>query len=630
MPQEQQVEPRPEQVFALIRDKREKLLKAPKDMQSLFLGSVFDQYIRPTLQKGGLNPEQMTQARSKWASQMLGQEAPPLDFKGPDVEKPGFKEGLSALGVGAQAKAEGIVKNLLDWDEKLAKYIGDVEFSPKHPLGVWVPHKESAIEKVRNRLRDQASKDEAELYGLASSVSPRAAKAGAMISEAALTAPLYEAGAGVGGALAKAGNLGKTATRVARGAGGMAGVSPLVTSDPSQVAKNVGIGAVAGPVMDPAIEGLLKTLGRFVGRSAGSAVGKRATTQVEKAVPKATNELDAIAQGKFKKDWTLLTPDEKQVIIKETAEATQKSRTAAKVAKKAPGAASATTPTPDSAASSRWRQDQYRKLGKAGIKPIGVIKDKVQKGMTAEQIINERAGVSAPPSVGDSIATSAVTQAENPQVEKAVKGISNIAKEGKGTSVVHLIDEPPTTNLSERKSFYGSEIERAKGIIRNPVATEEEKKYAAVVLKDSREALADLEKQNTGVKKIPEGVHGAGPLGKRAAHAEAEAAARAKAASAQPSVPSGFSEEGKAVPLASQGLPTVELIDSLKGIKVPGFDVSVLYKVLEQYRKAGKVPEDKLLEGIDKTYRIVGEKLSIENADTMPLEELYMKVTSQR
>lgn len=531
-----------EQIFALLRAKRDKLKKMPPEMQALGLGAVFDEFVKPRLRTSGLSDKDMNVARERWTKSMVGEALPlPSEFGKPPTLEAGVGEKAAAFGGAAYAKAAGIVKTLSDWDLKAAKAIGG--------------DREARRDSFMKRLRDYAAKRESEVYGQASETSPKAAKAGAFASEIAMLSPGYEAGAALVPKAAKGASLAaKTLSRAGRGAAGFAGYEAGRTTDPSEIGKAAATGAVAGPVVDPAVEKLFGVLGRLFGSKAEKAASQ--------AKPSATS---AAAPTKFK-PWVQMSQAEKDAYVK-TAPAAQ-AKTPKISAKPSTTVASVAKPVADTKEAAQWRQRQYVKLSKAGVRPVGDIKDKVQQGMTAEQILGERGGVSTPPpsveakspTLAAKVADVAIAQAEGPQAAAAIKGVTKVA----------------------------------------------------------------------------EGVHGTGALGKKAVKAEAEAGVRAKAIreaaplqekAFEPSADEG--KPGQAVPITRPGLTNVEAIDTLKGIKVEGFDVGMIHRAFEAARKSGKYPEEELRAGLEKAYQTIGQKMGIEHAETMSLEELYARLSGR-
>src|SRR5207245_4208815 len=179
----------------------------------------------------------------------------------PPTPEAGIADKASAFGAGAYGKAAGIVKTLADWDLKAAKAIGG--------------DREARRDSFMKRLRDYAAKRESEVYGQASEVSPKAAKAGALTAEGAMIAGPYEGAASLIPKAAKgAPLLAKIASRAGRGAAGFGASSAMTTSDPSEVGKAAATGAVAGPVVDPALEKLFGVLGKLFGSRAEQAASQ--------------------------------------------------------------------------------------------------------------------------------------------------------------------------------------------------------------------------------------------------------------------------------------------------------------------------------------------------------------------
>src|SRR5207245_5998745 len=119
-----------------------------------------------------------------FAKHMLGEGGQlPEDFGKPPTPEPGISDKASAFGAGAYGKAAGIVKTLADWDLKAARAIGG--------------NREARRDSFMKRLRDYAAKREGEVYGQATEVSPKAAKAGALTGEVAMLSPMYEGAAGL-------------------------------------------------------------------------------------------------------------------------------------------------------------------------------------------------------------------------------------------------------------------------------------------------------------------------------------------------------------------------------------------------------------------------------------------------
>lgn len=229
------------------------------------------------------------------------------------------------------------------------------------------------------------------------------------------------------------------------------------------------------------------------------------------------------------------------------------------------------TPTPvapkDSADSAKWRQEQYVKLKRGGVNP-NTYRDQVHAGKSAEDILG---AVKTGASVGEKAAATGIALQETPEVEKAVKGVATAAKIGTPTQPI----------------------------------------------------------------KIPEGQHGQGKLGKNAIKAEAEAKARAKAAAAQPAQEVGFEGSGKEssgtpVPIAPTQIPIVDAISSLHNFRGGGMDGSKLARLIEGNPKFKALNEVEQRAALEKTYQAFGEKLGIEGADSMSLDELYVRLTAHK
>ncbi len=519
-------------------------------MRNQFLGAVFDEYVRPRARQDNvpLSEKDMGILRNQFSKRMMGESPGPLpeDFAKQKLPEPNTFEKALSVPTGMAAKATGIVKTLLDWEAKADKFFG--------------ASRENRVDKFLDKMRETASKMESEEWETAQRLWPAGATAGALGGELAmLSGPARGASMLVPKAASKAPLALKMLSRAGRGAAGVGAFKAGTTTDPGEIGTAAAIGGVAGPILDPAIEKLEGMIGSRLARRA--AVGARAPA-------KATSQLDEISQAKFKKNWSELAPDERQVLIQESAASAKAARDAARAkTTKAPSAKAAAKPTvgavatpADTAANAKWRQAQYVKLSKAGFstKEVNISRAKVRQGITAEQILAKRMGIGsqigATVAPSEKLAASAIAQAENPQVADAVKGLTKVA----------------------------------------------------------------------------EGVHGEGPLGKRAAKAESEAAARAKAASEAPRPEVGFTETGEAVPLAERKLPAVEALDAMKQIKVPGFDVSMVWKAIEGARKAGRLSEDDMYGAMTQVYRAMGAKLGIEDTEGMSLEELFVRLTGAR
>lgn len=639
----------PQHVMALLRTKRNRLQKMPEGMRSRFLGSVFDRYVGPTLRQRGIKDEDLATARTQWAASMTRQGVKPLPsgFGAPPTEKP---SALATIGASAAGELESINKTVADWLLKAER---------PGPVRDWL-----------QKQRDISAKSEASIKELTKD-RPTAQFAGEMIGMTPALG-LYETGAGmIPGAAKTSPAIAKLLSMSGKGAAGFAAMEPALSSRPGDIPKAAAVGAVAGPVVEKIVAPTLRLLSQIPGWGLRRILGlgsKEVTKQVTeevgpKTATRVVNELDALSKEKFGKEWDKLGEEERQKLISETAE---KYKTAPK-AKAKPAEAKTPEQRAKDAADSKWRQSQYQKLGKQGVKITEDVKTRVRTGKSAEEIMA-------------AAKTATATPTPAPKFERAstdVAGLqkSRVAAAAAGDKEVYEETTKKLTELEEAKASPKEEEELAKtsptaatviANAENPQIQEALKGVQAVAeptvtkvpegvsgtpgakalldqWQDAKTRIADpnesplvkarLKKRVENIEKVINKDPAAAEAMKRLNKADKVAAARAKTAAEAPVSLSTVAEESateehKAVGVAPETTSSFEMLDALKGIKVPGLNTESMYRGLETLRKGGQLKDESLAETIDAVYRQIGDRLGIEGAESMPLEDLYKRVTT--
>ena len=653
----------PTQVDAMLQSKRDRLQKVPPEIRNKILGLFFDRSVRPQLQNSGLNPEEMKAAQDKWTRGIMG-EAPtqiPKEFG----QRPPEQNLISGLATGTAASFYGTLANLIRDYQKVSK-LSPTAGLPGVDLSPALDRPRKALESYWSDLSQKAKEE-----------SPTGAAIGGFIGAGPLSEIAGEAGAGLVPALAKY----PIVSKILKGAAGGA-ASGRVFGGNAETAKSFAewgaafglVGGVFGGVKGKLFK---KTVRTIVKAEESGALPK---TNPEQKV----SILDGISNELFSKKFDDLDPGDKVKVgeeIQKRAETAKKTKggVKAKDLKEIPK----NRQTETEKVAQELHQKSYDSLGAAEQQQV---KDEVQKRVNyrKNQYDKLRAlkidvGRGSPAynaihnegKTADDIITQiklATQQAveETPEVKKAVGGVLSTAPEG-------VPIKAPTVEAAAK------EFDKLSPAEQHNIATEINVRDAKTSVRD-QSAVTEKPPEHPGeppITVIPPGVSGLSdrdrklldrlgevrakisdtkisPLAKDAlkkterniknalggdeeasrkladsaktAQRRAEGGARAK-------IEYGFdpgSEEGAPghpVQIAGTSTPSVELIDSLKGLNIPGLDVSGLHKTLEGYRKTG-ISEEHLKGLTDSVYRTIGNKLGIEDADEMPLEDLYKRVTA--
>jgi hypothetical protein len=617
MPQTTQttVTDNPSQFFQIVEAKKDRIAQLPEKAQQRFYRIAFKKFLLPRLTASGLDPKSMDEAEAKFTSRMMGKKTEPFsrDFGKPPVEDERASLGEAARGTvdelknigklvgtgkgfepnspggafleGGYAKLAGMVKNLEGLNERLDDYIAKIPGLKK--IG-------EADKRLSQGIRKQAAQEES-TYDLAKGAHPTAAGLGGAMADLEATGGIFTAPSHTLQAVKN-----PLLRHALGGAAGAMAVAPYYGTKSEDLPMHALTGAAGNLLIGP--------LGNLLAGRGSVATRRIMSRGPAKTVSAATSDLDALAQESFKKPWASTTPQERQQLIQAY---TAKTKAAAQEARK-PKSVQASTPTPkeavkptvapkDSPEQNKWRQQQYQKLRRAGVDPR-TQRDQVHAGRTAEEILAKQAGGS----VGEHVAAVGIAAQETPEVGKAVKGVKSV------TEVITPKDHLDSIK-KELRGQYPNNSEEA-------------------IDKAAREQLAHenkVEKQTGRVVRVPEGQHGTGDIGKKAVKAEKEAAARAKAASAQPSQEVGYEGSGKEgkgtpVPITPTEIPLVELISGIKSFKHEGLNGARLAQTLERDPRWGKLDDVEKRAALEKMYQAYATKVGVEGATNKSIDELYV------
>jgi hypothetical protein len=619
----------PQQIAAVLRAKRSRLMQMSEGTRNKFLGMVFRRYFRQPLVESGISDADLTAAEKQWTAGISGKGGKQLPTGyGTEPVKP--PSALATAGASAIGSLLDVGKTAVDWERKMPHPSGR-----DNPLDRWLDAQRAWAEKTSGKIQSAAE------------LRPMAGGAGRFAGDIFALAPAFMLGEGL---IPKAGKEAPALLRMLSRAGrlglGTATAAPLQTTDPKEIGRAAAYGAALGPIADPIVEKLAGFLGRLLERTVRTGVGRAVSKAAGGVSPEiktqVANDVEQLAKERYGKAWAELGQDERNKIGEEIFARYKKPETRPKATAK-PTAPGAPGTAAGQASDAQWRRQQYITLRKAGIdvKKGSAAYELVHSGKSAEDILNfGRPGVATQ-------VTAAAARAENPQVDAAVKGVTEAAKVGSPEDITkkaaeykkEIAGKPPAQVDKMEREFMEKKPTEPTTVTKVPEGvsgvTDAQRKLLQrldEVMKREAETKSPLvrTKLRQSIANIKKALGGDEAAAKKLAEAERVGLIRAKAKETElPTPPPGF-EKGEVTPTAPEKVPFFEMIDNLKNLKIPGFDMEKFYAGLEALRKRStrKITDEELEEGVDSIYRTLGKKLGIDDADDLPLEELYKRVTA--
>jgi hypothetical protein len=462
MPQTEQTNQQTKQdPLQFIIAHKSRLASMPIDKQVQFTDLVFDELLLPKYQKINqqkpLNEGETDRLRLQFHQRMLNLDGDQTTQLDESKEKPSGAKKAAAAAEGGGAGVLGGVKTMAELYKKVQDHLGVVG----KPAGY-----------VAGKVAKYAGKAEGKAYEDAQVIDPKIASVSAGIGHqipAAITA------GGVGEVLPAVGKGAALATKAAVGAG--RGAAEGAAFEGARPGGDPQSGAIWGGLLGAAFPVLGKMFG--LGKKA---VSKGAVAATE--TPKSTGSLgemhDLAAKEKFGKPFKDLTPAEKVQMPNLVKEQISKQRAA-------------------KAAEAKITKDAARASKEAQGEAVRASKAQAASDRAAKQAQRRASVPASTPAQKEAVATQAAT--ENPSVAKIMAPGMEGFKPGEGTSAA-APGQALKTNPDQEIATAKHELEKNKGILRNPSATEEEKRVA----QQNHDFWS--EKLQPKPTKVPEGVEG--------------------------------------------------------------------------------------------------------------------------
>lgn len=578
--------------------KRERIASLPESVRGVIIDRLFDKAISPRIPKA-MNDEQKGQIRQNFENAILGQSPKMLSTSPSEAD---FKRSGMPTGAGGKVQ-EGVMGglgNILKFFEMFDSEKGDRELAAKR--GDTRP----GYSTVRPEASEGFTKAAGALGEATSAYSGRhpfkagAAEFGGQMLPAVASEMLMP------GAPPGAGLLPKVLAGATKGGAGM------IPFDPTP--KGVGTGAVLGAGSPILGRGFSKLKEAF---KPVAKVAPAVATTVAGAAEGSEAKLEALAQKSFGKSLRELSPDQKIELVNKwrdesvTAARTEKvnARKAAEQAKIDAVTVKATAKI-DQRVATRKAMDEAKALQKQ----ISAFIKTNKRAPNEEELLKMKA----------SPASSGMPAADDRGAGLAARkpGAASVIPERGKTLVTSEQVERRALPRSTRAQLYTSELSQIRKDIaeaatpeektyheqRLTVKTEEYKKAMETPLSDqfrvespeaikAVSAVADVSKVAEDVKPkapevqvIPEGQHGAGPLGKRAKDAERVAKARELARATQPEPAAAGTPESA---LLAKEEEFMNLTDQIEALGPKGKEAA---KNLDKFRRTGKITMDMALE----------------------------------
>lgn len=523
--------PGEDQLGAALATKRDRILQLPPAVQERFAELIWRRSVGPKQASQFTSKEDAEAARKSFINSFLKRSDTQLpEGYGKEPVKHGIAEKAGAtLAAGGAGVSHGV--------GNIAEVVGKVMKAPK------------AGKDISNVLNKYI---EAPAYQYASEVAPDAARYAAGAGKtipSVLAAETASAGIPIPSG---ASTLVKTGLRALKGgAAGAAGMIPFST-DPSDIEKGAGYGAVLEPIVGP-----------LLSRKTAKPKAPGVSAVAPAAKPSGISDIsETVAQRKFGKSVSELSPSE----VSEHAKAVREELIAR-------------------ANAAKELAKTEKKVAKAGAKTSrsGVVSPKIAK-RTSEQAKAEAAAqvkaraAGTPTGPGANASTTASQTVGTPASPPLAPGQTAIPGGGYTSSSETLRiakeNEAETQRLAEAK---------AKNIAAAAAAQNPQVAQATAAVKD----FAGVPE----VTKVPEGEHGKGPLGTRAKNAERKAAERAAAAAAQPSSGNVVGTEGDigkkpGTRVSISETPTIELESDFKQLSPEAFKMLQSLKTKQKWDDA--------------------------------------------
>lgn len=565
--------------------KRDKLAQLPPEVRDVVFERLYDKVVAPREPKA-LNNQQKGLLRQRFSDLLMGRSPTP------DTSKP-TTEDYAAQGMSTGAFGQfksGVMRGLAGGHETAGNIQDWIE---KHlPQSMQMTPEQKKFESASQSAIVDPMKSAAGALSEASGAYKTEHPTRAGIAEfTGASLPAMPFSAGMGGAVPAVAKGAPFLTRlgmnVARGAATGATEGPVVFEPTKKgVAEGAGFGAAAPLALSP-----FGALFRRIMGGAGAGVASKAAPTLTKEIAGAsegtTNVLDTLAQTKFGKKLAELTPDQKIELVNSwREESTKAASEAKKAAKKTTEEAKVEKVKAKEEAKVHTRIQTIKAMdeAKALQKQISAFVKTNKRAPTDEELIKLREQAKAAP-------VAVATPPSTPAPAAAPPAAPTV---------------PQTVGTAEGAAADTAFFQQAKAALPadasiSQIAQKAQELKAAAFKVESPEAVkavsavADVSKiastpEAPKVTVVPEGEHGAGPLGKRASDAERVAAARAKARAEQPEPTAPDTPE---TILAKKEEEFLALTDEIEAMGPKGKEAA---KNLDTFRRKGKITMDQAME----------------------------------
>jgi hypothetical protein len=591
-------------LISKVMAKRDRIASLPESVRGVILDRLFDKAISPRIPKA-MNDEQKGQIRQNFENAILGQRPQMLSAAPGEAD---FKR--SGLPTGAGGKVQegvmGGLGNILSFVDKASNKFDDLmdllssSKSRPDPSNMAAP-----FQKAQGALSEATS-----AYQGRHPFKAGAAEFGGQLLPAILMEKMVMPGTG-------GGLPGKIATGAAKGGAGM------IPFDPTP--KGIGTGAVIGgasPILGKAVN---KAKAALFPTKAVTKVAPAAATAVAGAAEGSEAKLEALAQKTFSKSLRELSPDQKiELVNKWRDESVAAAKTEKVAARKA--AIEAKNLHKKISELLKMKTQESMDEAKAIQKNLAAFIKQNKRAPNEQELSEIKRFVENNPGSnvtlhGGKVITVPIEDRGAGLAARKPGAASVIPERGK-TLVTSEQVERRQLPRSTRAQLYTSELSQIRKDIAE-AATPEEKTYheqrLTVKMDEYKKAMetpladqfrvespeaikavsavADVSKVSEQIKPkvpevqvIPEGQHGAGPLGKRAKDAERVAKARelAKAMQPEPAAP-GTPESA----LLAKEEEFMNLTDQIEALGPKGKEAA---KNLDKFRRTGKITMDMAIE----------------------------------